>query len=746
MDKKEKVNWNENINARTGIAIILLSALILGSILSIPHLNVLAQNQDNDSITDIETGAGADAEVPEEEIISSNNDTLADDSFNATNFNETESEPPSIATLADASLVTDKSTYSQGEPVSISLLSVPASATVNLTVTSPSSIICLVSEEETGSFTETTEIGEYAISAILSLEREKETLTTEFVVTGEEQGINNFNLNNATLAVDKATYAPGETVRIYLAAPPEIISNFSIKSPAGINYVISPSTSGDYEFKPDSAGTYVINVSLRAGDTEKVLTAEFDVLDLDLKVVFEEPEQGEIVVGKPVSWSQHISITNHENSPISDFPLTIPLPDGYSNLSSCYDDAGCKMHDTGQTCTLHPINIAAGESVSLTIYYQTPPVQLAVTEEFIDISELIPPEAFDIEIYGQNSAEAPSTEIPVKQVKVWHSSSIHYHDIPVTIEAEDCEQIVELVEGTGIEKEITAEQTASWTIPELSNKTYAVFAVEREQSDAEIDKPVEWQLNVSGTIVTYKTPAPYKTESAPVITNVKWKKEVTVGSNVSVHYSNVTAFSALDEIEKFNPRLFWLVNESRIDVTSSDDFNVSFTDTNANGILDFVIWTVPQLSNQSFEIEADITVINVQSYPTVGGNWDVRFSTTGKANLTITAVNGTTWTNQPYECYDAETEVLTKEGWKLFKDLKPEEEVLTLNPETKAQEWQKPLKYLEYDYSDAMFEITLADGSQLLVSLEHKVYGLMRDKSSSKSFVREYLNLRLPLQ
>ena len=45
---------------------------------------------------------------------------------------------------------------------------------------------------------------------------------------------------------------------------------------------------------------------------------------------------------------------------------------------------------------------------------------------------------------------------------------------------------------------------------------------------------------------------------------------------------------------------------------------------------------------------------------TVGGNWTVRFNTTGKANLTITAVNGTTWTNQPYERYDEETEILTR--------------------------------------------------------------------------------------
>ncbi|MFH0737522.1 MAG: hypothetical protein V1827_02405, partial [Candidatus Micrarchaeota archaeon] len=41
--------------------------------------------------------------------------------------------------------------------------------------------------------------------------------------------------------------------------------------------------------------------------------------------------------------------------------------------------------------------------------------------------------------------------------------------------------------------------------------------------------------------------------------------------------------------------------------------------------------------------EANITIINVQSYPEQGGNWTVEFTTSGTANLTIRAVDGTTW-------------------------------------------------------------------------------------------------------
>jgi hypothetical protein len=47
----------------------------------------------------------------------------------------------------------------------------------------------------------------------------------------------------------------------------------------------------------------------------------------------------------------------------------------------------------------------------------------------------------------------------------------------------------------------------------------------------------------------------------------------------------------------------------------------------------------------------EITIINVQSYPVVGGRWTVEFNTVGTANLIISAVNGTTWSDTS-EDYD----------------------------------------------------------------------------------------------
>jgi len=48
--------------------------------------------------------------------------------------------------------------------------------------------------------------------------------------------------------------------------------------------------------------------------------------------------------------------------------------------------------------------------------------------------------------------------------------------------------------------------------------------------------------------------------------------------------------------------------------------------------------------------DSDITIINVRSYPVVGGTWSVRFTTVGKANLTISAANGTTWSDSNDSC------------------------------------------------------------------------------------------------
>lgn len=112
-------------------------------------------------------------------------------------------------------------------------------------------------------------------------------------------------------------------------------------------------------------------------------------------------------------------------------------------------------------------------------------------------------------------------------------------------------------------------------------------------------------------------------------------------SNASVHYQNVTAFTNIPQTQKEHIRLFWIDNGTRIDVTHNPEYNPIFLDSDNNGLIDNIQWAVPRLSSHVFEIETGITIINVQSYPMLGGNWSVSFNTSGMADLIITPVNGT---------------------------------------------------------------------------------------------------------
>ena len=236
-----------------------------------------------------------------------------------------------------------------------------------------------------------------------------------------------------------------------------------------------------------------------------------------------------------------------------------------------------------------------------------------------------------------------------------------------------------------------------WVIPELSEVSFSVEGkldsslpsltkVIREwegnetkiQLSAEIGKPVKWKMRVKTTnesiakesipkdaenIITtesvetgikeyeleYETPAPYKTESAEqFIQEEKYKKRITIESNFSEHYKNVKAYTDIPEElsqEKYKIVLYHVIDGSKIDVTDNPQYTVSFVDSDDNGVNDRIEWNIPQLSVQEFEVEASLAIINIQSYPTVSGNWVVQFNTTGTANLTVKAVSGTEFNN-----------------------------------------------------------------------------------------------------
>jgi predicted phage terminase large subunit-like protein len=73
-------------------------------------------------------------------------------------------------------------------------------------------------------------------------------------------------------------------------------------------------------------------------------------------------------------------------------------------------------------------------------------------------------------------------------------------------------------------------------------------------------------------------------------------------------------------------------------------------------------------------------------------------------------------------CFDDKTEVLTNNGWKLFKDLdKGVDLVATLNPETDEIEYQKPIRYIEKDYKGEMIGVNHPT-IDFLVTPDHNMY------------------------
>jgi hypothetical protein len=75
------------------------------------------------------------------------------------------------------------------------------------------------------------------------------------------------------------------------------------------------------------------------------------------------------------------------------------------------------------------------------------------------------------------------------------------------------------------------------------------------------------------------------------------------------------------------------------------------------------------------------------------------------------------------DCYDDQTEILTNSGWKFFRDLDKSESVLTMNRSEIYHpflEYQKPVKWIDDDYSGKMLSIE-SQNISLLVTPNHNL-------------------------
>jgi ATPase family associated with various cellular activities (AAA) len=85
-------------------------------------------------------------------------------------------------------------------------------------------------------------------------------------------------------------------------------------------------------------------------------------------------------------------------------------------------------------------------------------------------------------------------------------------------------------------------------------------------------------------------------------------------------------------------------------------------------------------------------------------------------------------------CYDAETRVMTKTGLKYFYDLKPSDQIMTLNPTTNLIEYHEPSEIIALDYAGEMLHFK-AKGLSLNVSPNHNMY-VRADWENKPKFVK----------
>lgn len=87
-------------------------------------------------------------------------------------------------------------------------------------------------------------------------------------------------------------------------------------------------------------------------------------------------------------------------------------------------------------------------------------------------------------------------------------------------------------------------------------------------------------------------------------------------------------------------------------------------------------------------------------------------------------------TNMSRSCYDSDTEILTRDGWKLFKDLSDNEIVATLNKYGNV-EWHKINERINYNYSGKMHRYK-SQNVDLLVTENHNMFYRKQDNINKR--------------
>ena len=128
--------------------------------------------------------------------------------------------------------------------------------------------------------------------------------------------------------------------------------------------------------------------------------------------------------------------------------------------------------------------------------------------------------------------------------------------------------------------------------------------------------------------VEYFLPGPTAQEKIISGTN----KQIIISSDI--HYQDILTFTEIPEVPLESINLYWVQKNGEKIIQQFKAF-----DFNDNNLVDYIEWITPHLSTQTYEVE--INILNVQSYPSIGGTWTVEFTTAGQKDLIITGEDGT---------------------------------------------------------------------------------------------------------
>lgn len=92
-------------------------------------------------------------------------------------------------------------------------------------------------------------------------------------------------------------------------------------------------------------------------------------------------------------------------------------------------------------------------------------------------------------------------------------------------------------------------------------------------------------------------------------------------------------------------------------------------------------------------------------------------------------------------CYDDQTEVLTDNGWKLFKDLGPNDKICTLNPDGHIIEFNKPESVVCYNHHKKLLSIKNR-AIDIAVTLDHNMYVCSQQNAKNGGYEFEFVKAR----